>query len=648
MDNYIFKKLNISIIKKNMFNGKGIKIAIIDEGVNNIKDKLEIAGGYNFINNSDDYFDEDGHGTAIASIIKSREFGIAQDVELYSLKVKLEFTDASINMVIKAIDWCISNKIDIINMSFGFAGFISYALEDKCEEAMNQGIVIVCAAGNNNLSQGIEIPGKYNSTIAISGVSRNNTRYEKSSFGKSVDFCCYSEDLLTYDKTGEIITIAGTSYASPCVAGIIALIKEQNPLLTPREIYELLKDNVLKLDGSRKSLYYGYGLIQAFLLPKSYKNDETLQLEDLKKNIYFPYTKINVPLGKKLDSELKFLPYDEFVNVDYTITDNAIAITDGDGFITGKTEGSTDLIAIMNKSKAAICSINVIKEEIQEPDEDVNNSNLFNLTEMNIYKMHKSGFTGKGIKIGLIGYGCIETDLINVKSTITIASDDTKDANGFGTIYASIISGKEIGIAPEAELYVVKAATKGGVITWSAAEKAVNWCIDNKMDIINLGFVNSTLYDSILKKCYSNNIIPVVNASGNISGVTVAQTSPYSITVSYVTDEKKFILNDSARTPFTGSFIDCVAYGFGIQCINSENNQVLYEEGKAPVAQYYCNLAMMQVIGIIALIKQQDPTINNAVKVRSLLPKLCEQLYGGKNDYTGYGLIKAALLSEIK
>ena len=168
------------------------------------------------------------------------------------------------------------------------------------------------------------------------------------------------------------------------------------------------------------------------------------------------------------------------------------------------------------------------------------------------------------------------------------------------------------------------------------------------MDIINLGFVNSTLYDSILKKCYSNNIIPVVNASGNISGVTVAQTSPYSITVSYVTDEKKFILNDSARTPFTGSFIDCVAYGFGIQCINSENNQVLYEEGKAPVAQYYCNLAMMQVIGIIALIKQQDPTINNAVKVRSLLPKLCEQLYGGKNDYTGYGLIKAALLSEIK
>ena len=85
----ILEMLNIINIRKEGYTGKGIKIAIIDEGINSFKEKMEVSGGYNFIDNSDNYNDSSGHGTAIASIIKSKEFGIAANVEIYSLKIKI-------------------------------------------------------------------------------------------------------------------------------------------------------------------------------------------------------------------------------------------------------------------------------------------------------------------------------------------------------------------------------------------------------------------------------------------------------------------------------------------------------------------------------------------------------------------------------
>lgn len=163
------------------------------------------------------------------------------------------------------------------------------------------------------------------------------------------------------------------------------------------------------------------------------------------------------------------------------------------------------------------------------------------------------------------------------------------------------------------------------------------------MDIINFDFVDPSVHKTLLELCYKNNIIAVVNA-GRAAGITEAMTSSYSVTVSYVTDEKKFIANDSVKTPKTGTFIDCVSYGYGIKVINAKGEEMIYSVSEAPVAQYYCNLAVAQVMGIIALLKQQDPTINNAIKVREVLPILCEALYGGKNNNTGYGLLKAGFI----
>lgn len=652
MENYILKPLNIDLLWNSNFKGTGVKVGIIDDGVSNIANKIIVAGGYNCRKKiNGEYGDNSGHGTAIASIIASKEFGIAPECEIYSIKVGLEVNIETIDLVIDGMRWCINNNIKIISMSFGFASLNSDKFEEICIEATKKGIILFAAAGNSNLSQGLSIPANYNSVISITNLNKNKVIAGNSSYGKAVDFCSFGDSLLSYNLKGDIINVSGTSYAVATAVGVTALLVEQNKLIKQRELYEILKNNVEKLSTNKKDLNYGYGLIKGFIMPTEYKKDNELVIDDLKKGIYFPFTAVEVPLAKKIDSNLAYVPEGESRTVKYRVTDEKIAIVNDEGFVTGKSLGRTDLVAIDDSGKVSVVKVEVVEdaaiEEAEappEPDPPVEKEKLFNFEELNIYALHDKGIKGKGIKIGLIGYGCIDTPLINIKQRVNIVSETNPlDANNFGTIYSSIISGVDVGIAPEAELYIVKVATKGGLVTYANAKKGVEWCINNKMDIINFDFVDPSIHKSLLEACYNNNIIAVVNA-GRSAGVTEGMTSLYSVTVSYVTDEKKFIANDSAKTPKTGTFIDCVSYGYGIKVINANGEQMVYSISEAPVAQYYCNLAVAQVMAIIALIKQQNTSINNAIKVREVLPTICEILYGGKNNNTGYGLLKATLI----
>ncbi|AGX43806.1 S8 family serine peptidase [Clostridium saccharobutylicum] len=645
MDNNDFlKSLNITSLKEKNIKGKGIKVAVIDTGGNSFDGNLVIKGGYNFIEKSNNYKDVDGHGTAVASIISSNNYGVVPESDVYSLKVDLSLSnEVVINQVIDGLKWCIDNKMDIVNMSFGFPDCESDELEAVCLEAKKKGIVLVCAAGNTSINAYLPIPARYDSTIAISSVDKNNIISKTSSYSFGIDFCCYGENIVALDQNGKNITVSGTSFSSAITSGIIALIKQQNSNLTFREIYEILKDNCIDLGDKGKDLYYGYGLIQASIVPTNYKREDELILEDIQKNIYFPQTKLQVQESNQINANIVFLP-NEMAYVKFKTTDESIATVSDGGIITGKKVGSTNLIATYN-NKAAVCEVDVVEYVTNDSPPNVSTTDLFNFEDLNVYKLHNAGIKGKGIKIAYLGYGCISTDKINVTKYNDITSEKSSfvDSNGYGTVYTSLISGKLTGLAPECEIYVIKESVGYATKSYTNCKNAVEWCIANKIDIINFdNGVQDTVADSLLKKCYDANIICVTNGGGWVIGPQ--HKSIYSLTVNYVTPDKKFISGDNNKTPFTGNFVDCVSYGYGVTCVNSKNQYDIYEIGTNPHKIFLCDVAVMQVMGLLALLKQQDPTINNAVKVRSLLPKLCEPLYGGRNDNTGYGLLKADIL----
>ena len=96
-----------------------MRIAIFDEGVNEVS-SIKIKGGYNFRDDNINCIQKNDHGTSIAYIINK----INPDVDLYSIVLPLKkdskLDDEIVEAMCKGIDWCIDNKIKIINMSLGF------------------------------------------------------------------------------------------------------------------------------------------------------------------------------------------------------------------------------------------------------------------------------------------------------------------------------------------------------------------------------------------------------------------------------------------------------------------------------------------------------------------------------------------------
>src|SRR5690606_23110403 len=105
------------------YTGKGVRIGIIDSGISSHPD-LRISGGVSIVNYTESYHDDNGHGTHVAGIIGALDNtigikGVAPEADLFAIKVFSHDNTGSLIDVIRGIDWAITNKMDIINLSLG-------------------------------------------------------------------------------------------------------------------------------------------------------------------------------------------------------------------------------------------------------------------------------------------------------------------------------------------------------------------------------------------------------------------------------------------------------------------------------------------------------------------------------------------------
>ena len=240
----------------NLATGKGIKIAVIDSGISEHPD-LNVAGGTSFIDNS--YSDSTGHGTLVAGVLAAKNneigaVGIAPDAELYSVKIMAD--SGKLSDAIKGIRWSIDNDMDIIVMSFGLERY-SKSFEEAINEAYSKGILLIAAAGNSNAE--IMYPAKYNSVIAVGSINENNERSSFSSFGDKLELMEAGQNVLSTHLDGYAYA-SGTSLAAPAAAGIAALMKQKDPLLTNEQIRQKLAGGAVDLGALGRDAYFGYGL----------------------------------------------------------------------------------------------------------------------------------------------------------------------------------------------------------------------------------------------------------------------------------------------------------------------------------------------------------------------------------------------------
>jgi len=267
------KRIGAGFVHDNDNKGAGIKVAIIDTGIDYNHPDLDAnyVGGYDFVNDDTDPMDDAGHGTHVAGIVAAEDndidtsvVGVAPEADLYALKVLDETGSGYWSNVIAAIQWSVDNDNDmqVINMSLGGPGQ-SFALEEACDAAYVEGIVLVAAAGNGFRI----IPAAFDSVIAVAASDSDDKIPGWSSKGSYIELTApgvkvYSTWWLGDPEEGDYKYGSGTSMASPHVAGTVALMLKVG--VYSRGTLQITADKLMRNEKAEyPDSWQGYGLVDA-------------------------------------------------------------------------------------------------------------------------------------------------------------------------------------------------------------------------------------------------------------------------------------------------------------------------------------------------------------------------------------------------
>ncbi|MBN4049166.1 S8 family serine peptidase, partial [archaeon AH-315-M20] len=259
--------------------GSGVKVCIVDTGIDYTHPGLggcfgvgcKVIDGFDFVNSDNDPIDDNGHGTHVAGIVASSDStykGVAYGSSLMAAKVLDALGGGFASDVISGIEWCVTNGADIISMSLGGGAFTSSCDSDPLAQASNNavdtGVVVLAASGNDGYINAISTPACASEVIAVGAVNDFDGRTSFSNEGTELDIVAPGVGIVSTILGDSFGSKTGTSMATPHASGTAALVLETDPTLTPTQVRNILRNTALDLGASGFDTIYGYGRIDAF------------------------------------------------------------------------------------------------------------------------------------------------------------------------------------------------------------------------------------------------------------------------------------------------------------------------------------------------------------------------------------------------
>jgi thermitase len=240
---------------------KNIVVALIDTGADSSHESLNgnMLAGFDFIDNDRDPMDETlglnpGHGTHCAGVIGATGLiaggtvGISPEVSIMPLRALDKNGKGDLASAIRAIDYATLHGAQVISSSWG--AWVTRAtagpLLEAIQRADQKGIIFVSAAANdgknNDVNEVYPANNGFSNSITVAASGLDDEKPSWSNFGSSsVHLASPGVSILStlpHNKYGEM---NGTSMATPLVAGLVALLKAQDPALTGAQIRALLQ-----------------------------------------------------------------------------------------------------------------------------------------------------------------------------------------------------------------------------------------------------------------------------------------------------------------------------------------------------------------------------------------------------------------------
>ncbi len=290
------RQMNASSAYAQGATGGGVTVAFIDTGID--VDHPDLAGQISNLSTDivggsrNDVNDTNGHGTAVAGVIaaaknNSGTHGVAFDAQVMAIRgddidqgqCGNDGCDFFSTDTIAGINYAVANGARVINLSISGPDAIGANYRNALNNAGNQGVVVVAAAGNSS-GVGPEHPAAFaadgrsvGNMLAVGSVDSNEVISSFSNTaGTSISHFVVApgERIRTLGLGGGEVLASGTSFATPHVAGAAAVLIDLFPSLTAPEVVDLLRGTAADLGVVGDDAIYGKGLIdlQAAVAPQ--------------------------------------------------------------------------------------------------------------------------------------------------------------------------------------------------------------------------------------------------------------------------------------------------------------------------------------------------------------------------------------------
>lgn len=218
--------------------GDGVKVGVLDTGCNIMHPALmgNVVDWYNQVDGTKEVQDLVGHGTRVAGMVAG-ETAVATRAKLVPIKVSNSSDGSADTRVIAAgIMTALGLGCSVVNISYDVSS--SDVVKHAAQEFADQGGVTVIAAGNSGTSH--SHPQDSN-MIAVGATNKYDNKPSWTETGIHVDIYAPGVSVFTTSAAGDYAIVSGTSFSSPFVAGLCAIIKQIRPEYSISEVFGCLR-----------------------------------------------------------------------------------------------------------------------------------------------------------------------------------------------------------------------------------------------------------------------------------------------------------------------------------------------------------------------------------------------------------------------